>query len=399
MRGWIERAGWAAAFAALFALGWVVRSDVPPLEAKLASLTRDARPKTQGLLIDDAYAREIFTDPAAILDSRPRGVSADDDTPVHVGFIPPMPAARIGCEEIPTDRLAVILLAGQSNAENSTPATDLYVPQQRFYNLNIEDGGCYVAGTHAFGTTGHGSSFVLPLADELLANRAYANVLVVPIAVGGTYIEEWRPDGGRYFGRFERAIGLLAGYRLAPTFILWQHGEGNALPVMRHLTIGLFGDGRGARPFLPWPALREAVSLNYQLRFYSMVGRLRAMGVTAPILASVSTTCGYERTEPSIRAAQQALADPAWGVHPGVDTDAIPYSERYDGCHFGLPGIRDVAKRWAARLITVDPDAASALNSVITNAPAVEAGCIERGPAQHRGCESPRLGRVVMRAR
>lgn len=361
---------WVGAFLALFAIaGWLSPAARDPGEAKIAEILHGASLRALGLLLNDAYAEHVYTDPPAIFGAEPRGISFEDKTFVHIGFPTPPPGSEISCDAVPTDRLAVIIVAGQSNAENATRPDDLYQPQRRFYNLNIEDGGCYVAGQHALGTTGHGSSFVLPLADELLGRGMYANVLIVPIAIGGTYIEEWRPDGGRYFERFERAIAMLERHHLPPSFIVWQHGEANAGPLMRDVTFGLFGDSQGARVLHPWPALREAAALNYRLRFHAIVRRLREMGVAAPILASVSTTCAYDRTEPSIRAAQQALADPAWGVYVGADTDALPFGDRYDGCHFSGRGIVDVASLWVARLADVSARLPSTISGAIPDPP------------------------------
>jgi hypothetical protein len=171
-------------------------------------------------------------------------------------------------------------------------------------------------------------------------------VLIEPIAIGGTYIEEWRPNGGRYFSRFRRAVDSLAAQQLAPTFVLWQQGEGNAGPLMTEQTFGLFGANANRRPITVTPELREAVRLNYELRFYAIAAGLRELGVRAPIFASVSTVCGYPRSEPSIRAAQQALPDPAWGVYGGPDTDRIAADERHDGCHFNSTGIKEAAHEW-----------------------------------------------------
>lgn len=315
-----------------------------PLDDKLAELKRDASIPARILLRKDRYARRLFTDPAEILSAEPRGVSFEDRTRIHIGFPQPDPADRVGCDQISREGLAVILIAGQSNAENATRSDDLYRPKSRFYNLNIEDGGCYVAREHALGTTGHGSAFALPLADELLARGLYANVLIVPIAIGGTFIEEWRPDGGRYFQRFRRALDMLARDGLAPTLMLWQQGEGNASPFSRNITFGVFGDGTNHRAVVATPALKAAARLNYENRFYAIVAGLRELGMRAPVFAAVATICG-SHSDPTIRAAQASLPDARWDVYAGPDTDQI--SDRYDLCHFNSSGIQLVAHGWA----------------------------------------------------
>ncbi len=320
-----------------------------PTKVKLNAILHQASPEAAELLWRDHYAKFLFTNPAEIFDAQPRGVSFEDKTRIHVAFLPPDPADRVDCDAISKDGLAVVLIAGQSNAENTTRADDLYSPKSRFYNLNIEDGGCYVARQRAIGTTGHGSAFALPLADDLLAKGLFRNVLIVPIAVGGTYIEEWRPDGGRYFPRFRKAVQELARHGLEATFVLWQQGEGNAA-LFRGMTLGLFGDSTNYRPVNPTPALLEAAKLNYQARFYAIAGALRQLGVSAPIFPTISTICGYPRVDATIRAAQLALPDPELGIYAGPDTDEVDFSTRYDACHFDSRGIQIVAQAWTERL-------------------------------------------------
>lgn len=296
----------------------------------------------------DSYARVVFTDAAEIFGSdvhSPR-VTDDRDQSDVLRFISGNEIDRVACSTIPRDRLAVLLIAGQSNAHNSTRKGDTYKPRRKFFNLNIEDGNCYVAGEHALGATGEGSAFALPLADDLVEGELFANVLIVPIAIGGTYIEEWRADGGRYFPRFERALQLLIREGLKPTFVLWHQGEGNAGPLMTAQTFGLFGTNLGHRPVDVTPALRDAVRLAYVRHFNGIVAGLRKMGVTAPMLPAVATTCGYRKTEPSIREAQMALPNADAGIFPGPDTDTIDFAARSDGCHFSSQGIIIMAKMW-----------------------------------------------------
>jgi hypothetical protein len=346
---------------ALFALAIVasvttcVFAQEPTLSVsnKMAPFMERASPEVRKLLDDDAYADLLFTDRAAIFGSDVRDPLVEDRsrsaTHDRIGSAVPT-GDQFPCDHIPRDGLAVLLIAGQSNAHNTTQPNDLYFPHRPFFNLNINDGQCYLAGAQALGTTGEGSAFALPLGDELIDSGLFAQVLIVPIAIGGTYIEEWRPDGGRYFARFERAIRQLAALQLAPTFVLWHQGEGNAGPLITKKTFGLFGANFNHRPVEITPDLREAAKLGYMRHFFNIVARLRALGVSAPVMPAVVTICGTRISEPAIRAAQESLPDSTWGIYQGPNTDMIDLTARYDFCHFNSRGIQLVARQWS-RLI------------------------------------------------
>ena len=312
-------------------------------------LLRELTPGARALFDGNSYARILFTDPEDMLASA--AASRNAARLAHRDIFPiPNTSDRVDCNSIPVKEMAVVIIAGQSNGHNSTKPNDLYRPKTKFYNLNVEDGNCYVAREHALGTTGQGSAFALPLGDELIISGRYLQALIVPIAIGGSVIEEWRPDGGRYFPRFERALQLLASHRLSPTFILWHQGEANAVPLAYGITYGLFSAPAARRKLIVTPDLRRAAQLGYAAHFYAMVARLRQLGVQAPIFPAVATICGEPTPEPAIQAAQKILPDPKWGIFPGPDTDGLDFTSRHDRCHFDARGIQLMSKAWMSVL-------------------------------------------------
>ena len=89
-----------------------------------------------------------------------------------------------------------------------------------------------------------------------------------------------------------------------------------------------------------------------------MLGRLRAQGMAAPVFISVTTRC-YPNwiADNPVALAQRSLPDPARGLHPGPDSDALlPAAELRDGaCHHNAQGQAHLAKLLAAALLGVDP--------------------------------------------
>ena len=88
----------------------------------------------------------------------------------------------VSCKIFTQSRTAVIVIAGQSTADNSgdTP----YSPSRSVHNFNLFDGMCYRAKDPLLGATGNGGSVWPRLGDMLVAGNVFDQVLFVPLAVG-----------------------------------------------------------------------------------------------------------------------------------------------------------------------------------------------------------------------
>ena len=133
--------------------------------------------------------------------------------------------AAVACTDGGSLRPLVIVTLGQSNAANH--GQGLYAPKRRVDNFNLYDGKCYKAVEPLLGPTGQGGNFATRLADMLIERRLADRVVLAPIAMGGTTVEQWAGEG-LFNRRIAASIRRLYDAGLTPDFILWHQGEGNA---------------------------------------------------------------------------------------------------------------------------------------------------------------------------
>lgn len=223
---------------------------------------------------------------------------------------------EVDCERFRAAGTAILLTLGQSNASNEGGAP--FEPGPGVYNFNYFDGRCYVAQDPLLGTTGAAGSPWSRLGDALVRRGVYEQVLLVPIAVGGSTIERWTP-AGKHFPRIRGVQQRLMDRGLAPTHVLWHQGEGDA---------------------------RRTSKAEYLERFGEMLAGLRRVGIAAPVYVAVATVCGHPGSDP-IRAAQREIPSLFDGVRPGPNTDQLDrLRHRRDGCHFSTEGLDAHAELW-----------------------------------------------------
>ncbi|MBI5458086.1 IPT/TIG domain-containing protein [Candidatus Kaiserbacteria bacterium] len=260
--------------------------------------------------------------------------------------------SEVSCAAIPasTNRLGVILVAGQSNAANSAQANSsgqFFTTNNPIYNLNIGDGKCYSAKNPLLGADGTNQAFAYPLASQFIDAGIFERVLIVPVAVSGSYIEQWigapwHTPGNQHYARIETAIQKLNALGLKPSFILWHQGEGNAGEFIH-------SDTPDGTPITVTEDLKYGGTLSWMRNFFRIVAGVRGMGITSvPIFVAQATSCGSAETSEVIRLAQRSVVDPVWNIFAGPDTDAIPFSYRRadDGCHFSHDGNIVHAQKW-----------------------------------------------------
>ena len=232
---------------------------------------------------------------------------------------------RVENDQVIQGRTAVILIFGQSNGANS--GDTLYRPTHFVLNFNLFDGLSYVAEDPLLGTTEKRGNFASRMADMLLEGGFFDRVVLAPISVGGSRIEEWTTGGTRH-RRLQVALkrGAEAGLRF--THLLWHQGETNA----RH----------------------EPDGMRYVASFMNIHAAIRRYGVDAPIYVAQATICDGEPVE-SIRAAQRALVNPALGILAGPDTDTIGPEDRFDRCHMAETGLIKHAQLWVKAITETPP--------------------------------------------
>ena len=82
-----------------------------------------------------------------------------------------------------------IVTLGQSNAANF--AAGRYRPRTNVVNFNLYDGKCYRATNPLIGASGDRGNFATRLGDILIERGFTERVVLAPIGMGNTRIEDW----------------------------------------------------------------------------------------------------------------------------------------------------------------------------------------------------------------
>ncbi|OBY04442.1 hypothetical protein BAE36_24835 [Rhizobium leguminosarum bv. trifolii] len=225
-----------------------------------------------------------------------------------------------------TDRTAVLLILGQSNAANDGGQRHRSDYGARV--VNAFDKRCYIAASPLLGSTDTKGEYWTLLANNLIASGQYDSVILAPLAYSGSEVARWATGGDINPVLVDTVKELRdSGYRI--TSVLWVQGE-------KDLVIGTTAEA-------------------YQERFMSMVDTLRQDGVEAPVYISIASKClepsngGFKEHIPdnAIVRAQLALSKSGHGIREGVNSDELLDGEdRYDDCHIGGTGAEKVSRAW-----------------------------------------------------
>jgi hypothetical protein len=239
---------------------------------------------------------------------------------VNLTEIPPPPRIERACAPV-SDRTAVIVVHGQSNAANY--GNTRHSAREAVGNFDPSSGKCFAAADPLLGTDGAGGNFATRLGDILIQAGRYDRVIVVPIAVEGAPLSALDNEQA---GRIDNAIAKLRAAGLTPTHFLFQQGEKDAMLATTQ---------------------EQYVSLLHRI-----VTRFRAAGFEAPFYLSQSSKCDIADPDnrTAVRAGQLAAISDQLDIRPGPDTDMIGNDGRnpHDGCHMNELGTLANAALWAA---------------------------------------------------
>jgi hypothetical protein len=221
----------------------------------------------------------------------------------------------VSCWSIEPDA-AVILAMGQSNAGNYGETR--YRPVQNVVNFNWADGKCYRAEDPLLGSTGDRGSVWTRLGDALIESKRFKQVVIVPVAVGGSSVRDWAGS----HGPAQRAVAAqeaLSRVGLRITHVLWHQGEAD---YEMHKDV-------------------------YSRLFARMTEYIRSHGIGAPVFVATATICNNTGSD-QIREAQRELPLRLANVFAGPDTDALDsiYDRRDNLCHFSDRGLALHARMW-----------------------------------------------------
>ncbi len=232
-----------------------------------------------------------------------------------------------------TNRTAVLLLLGQSNAGNHGG--------QRFRSehgakvVNFFGGQCFVSVSPLLGSDGTNGEYWTQLGNLLVDSGAFDQVVLAPVTLSGSEISRWARGGDLNAMMINTAIQLQQ-YNFHVTHILWDQGEIDYV-------IG-------------------TSETSYYQKFISIVNSLRDHQITSPVFVSVASKCleasnggtRFHSADNPIVRAQLALPNSRKGIRSGVNTDALLDDDldRFDDCHFSSLGAHKVAKAWADLLVS-----------------------------------------------
>ncbi|MBY5530523.1 sialate O-acetylesterase [Rhizobium leguminosarum] len=225
-----------------------------------------------------------------------------------------------------TDRTAVLLILGQSNAAND--GGQRHTSNYGARVVNAFDKRCFVAASPLLGSTDTKGEYWTLLGNNLIASGQNDSVILAPVAYSGSEVARWA-TGGELNPVLVDTMKQLqdSGYRI--TSVLWVQGE-------KDLVMGTTAEA-------------------YQEHFISMVDTLRQHGVEAPVYISIASKClepsngGFKEHIPdnAIVRAQLALSKSGHGIREGVNYDALLDGEdRYDDCHIGGTGAEKASQAW-----------------------------------------------------
>jgi hypothetical protein len=214
----------------------------------------------------------------------------------------------------------VVVTLGQSNAANF--AAGRYSARHDVLNFNAYDGKCYRAIDPLVGASGDGGNFATRLGDILIERGLADRIVVAPIAMGNTRIEDWSSEGA-FNQRVRVLIRRLFDAGITPDVILWQQGEGNA------------GDD-------------DPGGHTYSRHLLEVVQTFRDYGTAAPFMIALCSLCGQPQPNAkNVRLGQRAAVSAEIGTFLGPDTDLLGPEYRFDACHMSENGAHRQAEMWA----------------------------------------------------
>lgn len=217
----------------------------------------------------------------------------------------------------------VLLVMGQSNAANA--GGELFFSTCS-NTLNFYQGDFFPLHDPLQGANGEGGSVWSRLGAKLVETNFAEVVIVVPVAVGGSSIEQWIPGGNLNY-LIQETIAHLHVANLKVSHVLWHQGESNNTMLN--------------------PSISPSQNaLNYRTNFFLLTQQLRSLGIESPIFPAVATRCGGLLPDIHLQQAQQDLAVDSLDIFNGPNTDILGLEYRYDACHFNANGLDVHALLW-----------------------------------------------------
>lgn len=260
-------------------------------------------------------------------------LNSEPNTLLTPGYSDTSNKIEVDCNSINKDKkkTMVILAYGQGNAANGGEVK--YTPK---YNVfNIFKGKCYKADDPLLGATDNKGSVWGRLADKIIKNKMYENVIIKSIAVGGSPVISWTVHGvgigykGKQYGNYHsRILGAneeLKSLGFSITHLLWHQGETDTV--------------------------NGTTTVEYKEQFLDMLNNLRKNNITAPVYVALASRYRKQTSQDVINAQKQLIHEQN-DIFQGPNTDIIDkIDERTeDGQRFSETGLERHANEWLLAL-------------------------------------------------
>ncbi len=229
------------------------------------------------------------------------------------------------------ERTAVIVVIGQSLSVNEVPT--VYVPTNTAIDqVNIQNGKLYKAKDPLLGINVSGGTvsdargtWMLRMADKLIADGYYDRVILVPMAIGNTRVGQWADNSSApyLFNRINTVALRVRDLGLPCTAIMWGQGESDTSA----------GTTQAA----------------YASSLQVIINEFKRGFPGTPILVAKESYY-YGATSSAVLAAQASVVDNVT-VFAGENVDSIGSSGRYDNTHLNETGADQRATLAVAALV------------------------------------------------
>lgn len=229
----------------------------------------------------------------------------------------------------PAAKTLVLLIDGQSNMTSVAPSAYSPTNGSAMDNFNIYDGAIYAVADPVLGPSYNAAlgpgSIAGRLADVFINNAIFDQVIVVPIAIGGTSIAIHSAGGALY----ER-----------PCVAMRKLASRGIVPGMTGVTFAyLWGQGESDH---------GTAQASYEAGFQQIVARLKgcpgvATQFSGRVFINIETILA-NTTDATIQAAQAAVVDNVSIFQGGnLDTLTGATNRQADGTHFTNTGLANAA--------------------------------------------------------
>lgn len=242
----------------------------------------------------------------------------------------------------PAEKTLIMICAGQSLGTDRIIDTFTPTNASKVDNLSWYDGKNYAAtnpllGTGWAGTVGTSHNFNFKIADGIISNSKFDRVIIVPMGMGGTSINQWANDGALtteatgYCRMINAVAKKLAAQGITPAttgvkfLIKWNHGESDTQA--------------------------GTSQASYTADFNKMKARVDADLPVKWMVAKESWIVGV--TSATVQAAQLALVDNV-SIFAGENMDSIDATGRVaDNTHLNATGGNSAATMGIAAVTAI----------------------------------------------